>query len=333
MKRRALFALAAAAAVTLAGCTTAASPPTSSAAATKATLGLSYIPDVQFSPAYVAADDGLFAAAGADVTLRHHGASEGLFTALTAGQEDFVVAGGDEMLQAASAGADLVAVSAYYAAYPVVIIVPASSGIATLADLKGHSIGVPGRYGESWFGLKVALDTAGLTEADVAIQEIGYTGQAAIATGKVDAIVGFSNNDAVSLNGAGTPVRTLAVADNPPLVSISLVTTKAYAAAHPAAVKAVVKGLLGGLQAVVADPAKGVDASVSRIPTLSTQAAKDAARATLDATIKLIAPSGGTVSGKLDAQQWAAMAAFMQAKGLLQGAVDPATAMSDDFLP
>ena len=36
-------------------------------------------------------------------------------------------------------------------------------------------IGVPGKYGESWFGLQVALRSAGLTESDVKITEIGYT--------------------------------------------------------------------------------------------------------------------------------------------------------------
>ena len=43
-------------------------------------------------------------------TLRHHGASEGLFTALMAGQEDFVLAGGDDPLFGLGGGDTIVAV-------------------------------------------------------------------------------------------------------------------------------------------------------------------------------------------------------------------------------
>src|SRR5699024_953584 len=61
------------------------------------TLGLTYVPNVQFAPFYLAAQQGYFEDAGVDVTLRHHGESEDLFGALTGGSEDVVVAGGDEM--------------------------------------------------------------------------------------------------------------------------------------------------------------------------------------------------------------------------------------------
>jgi len=59
-------------------------PPTSgqSMEPTKLTIGLTYIPNVQFSPFYVARDQGLFAEQGLDVTLRHHGAQEDSFGAL-----------------------------------------------------------------------------------------------------------------------------------------------------------------------------------------------------------------------------------------------------------
>jgi NitT/TauT family transport system substrate-binding protein len=266
-------------------------------------------------------------------TLRHHGASEGLFTALAAGEEQFVIAGGDELLQARSADLQLVAVSAYYRSYPVVIIVPADSGITTLAGLKGHSIAVPGKYGESWFGLQVALQTAGLTAADVTIQEIGYTQQAALMTKKVDAIVGFSNNDSVQFAQAGFATRDLPIADGEvPLVGICLITTAAYAKDNPAAVTAVATGMLAGIGAVVADPDRALTVSANYVPGLSAAAAQASAKATLTASLPLWKGSDGTVNGHLDAAQWASMAEFMAAKGLTATKVDPTPAFSNAYL-
>ncbi len=335
--RRHLLAGATAALVLAAtGCATTTAPsatPGTTAAQPSPTIGLTYIPNVQFSPFYVAETDGSFTAAGAKPTLRHHGASEGLFTALAAGQEQFVVAGGDEMLQARSEDLDLVAVSAYYRSYPVVVIVPADSGITTLAGLKGHSVGIPGKYGENWFGLQVALASAGLTEADVKVQEIGYTQQAALTTRKVDAIVGFSNNEAVQFAEGGFATRSLPIADGQvPLVGICLITTAEYAKSNPEAVKAVTAGMLAGIKSVVTEPDRALQVSADYIPGLSAAAAQQSARATLAATVPLWTTADGEVDGRLDAAQWTAMADFMAAQGLTSARVDPTPAFSNDYL-
>jgi len=337
MNRRTLLAaVAAAVGLAVAGCATtppaAVTPAASTAALPTPTIGLTYIPNIQFSPFYVAESSGLFTAEGVRPTLRHHGASEGLFTALVAGQEDFVIAGGDEMLQARAEGADLVSIATYYRSYPVVIIVPADSDITTTADLRDHSIGLPGRYGESWFGLQVALKAAGLTEQDVTIEEIGYTQQAALTTGKVDAIVGFANNDAVQFTLAGFETRSLPLAEEVPLVGISLITTRAYAEANPEATRAVADGMVAGIAAVVADPAAAVQASVPYVPGLAESDAQQSARATLDATIAVWAPEGAAVTGRQDEQAWAAMTAFMAEQGLTATAQDAAAAMSNDYV-
>lgn len=297
------------------------------------TIGLTYIPNVQFSPFYVAEADGDFTKAGVAPVLRHHGTSEGLFTAIAAGKEQFVVAGGDEMLQARAQGLDLVAVSAYYRSYPVVVIVPDGSPIRSLADLKGHSIGIPGKYGESWFGLQVALLSAGLSQADVQIKEIGYTQQAALTTAKVDAIVGFSNNEAVQFGLAGFATRSLPIASGTvPLVGASLITTADYAKANPDVVKAVVAGMLSGITTTVADPNHVLEVSTTYVPGLSETSAQTAAKATLAATDALWTTADGKVDGTLDANQWNAMADFMAAQGLTSQRVDPTPAFSNAYL-
>ena len=333
--RTSVLATLVAALLALGGCSAPVSTPSpsSTAALPTTTIGLTYIPNVQFSPFYVAEAQGSFTKAGVSAELRHHGASEGLFTALVAGQEQFVVAGADEMLQARSQGMDLVAVSAYYRSYPVVMIVPADSPITSLADLKGRSIGIPGKYGESWFGLQVALRSAGLSESDVQIKEIGYTQQAALRSGKVDAIVGFSNNDLVQSALSGFAARSLPISNSDvPLVGASLITTGAYAKAHPEVVRSVVAGTLAGVTAVVADQAAALSASAGYIPGLDAADTKAAAQATLAATVPLWKGADGVINGRLDPAQWTKMAQFMGTNGLTQTTQDPTLAMSNDYL-
>lgn len=318
-------------AVALVGCGATTTPTTSPSATTSlsasaTTIGLSYIPNVQFAPFYVAQADGAFAPVAA--TLRHHGANEGLFTAIAAGEEDFLLAGGDEALQARDQGIDLVAVASYYQGYPGRILTKADSGITTLSDLKGHRIGIPGRYGESWFALLVALQSAGLTESDVEIKEIGYTQQAALSTGKVDAVSGFANNDQIQFERAGIEVRALPLTESgePPLVSATLLTTRSYLDAHPDVVTAVANGMVAGIRATAEDPQRALDVSAEQVPSMD----RDAAELTLNATIEVL--GGSQATGKLDTELWQKMADFMRSAGLLEADADISAATAPQIL-
>jgi NitT/TauT family transport system substrate-binding protein len=324
----------------LAACTTPAAqdqpsesaPGTAPAAAAELTVGLTYTPDIQFAPFYVAAEKGYFEDAGLDVTLRHHGANEGLFTAMAGGQEDVVVAGGDEMLQARSQDVPLLNVATLYQEYPVALIVPADSPIETAADLKGHKVGIPGPFGETYFGLVALLRGAGLTEEDVAVEHIGFTQQAALTAGHVDAVMGFVNNDAVRFAQAGQDVRTIPVTEGDvPLVGIGLGVLDTTAQERPEDVAAVVEATLRGVRDVVADPQEAVELSAEYVPDLGRQDRQEEALATLEATVPLYGE--GDAIGAQDAQTWEAMVTLMQDNGLLDAAVDPAEAWTGEFLP
>ncbi|MFT4295667.1 MAG: ABC transporter substrate-binding protein [Micropruina sp.] len=332
MHRRTL--LTAALALGVAGCTAAPAPsgtPSASTPAARATIGLSYIPNVQFAPFYVAEAQQLFAGVEAQVSLRHHGATEGLFTALTSGNEDFLVAAGSEAMQARAEGVDVIAVGAYYKAFPVDVIVLGSSPIKELADLKGRSLGVPGRFGESWLGAQVALASAGLTEQDVTIVEVGFTQRAALTEKKVDAVVGFRTNELVQLKLAGAEPRALPVASGTvPLVSTCLLTSKAYADKNPAVVRQVVAATGKAIEATTADRSGAIDLAAKQIPGW-TASARPNAEAVLDATIDLMGLTDGRFAPALDAAQWQAMAEFLTTSKLIAKPVAAADAFSNAY--
>lgn len=338
MKRRTF--LTAALALGVAGCAPAAtggnpspvaSGPASSASNTRAIIGLSYIPNVQFAPFYVAQSQSLFDGVDAAVSVRHHGSNEGLFNALISGAEDFLVAAGSEAMQARAQGVDVIAVGSYYKTFPVEVIVLGSSPIQQLSDLKGRKLGVPGKYGESWLAVQVALATAGLSEDDVKIVEVGYTQVAALSGKKVDAVTGFRTNELVQLQAAGAEPRALPVAPGTvPLVSTSLLTTSAYAKEHPEVVRQVIAATTKAIEATAADQPAAIDISAKQIPGW-TEAARSNAEAVLAATVEVMALQGGKFLPALDQAQWEAMSKFLETSKLIAEPVAAADAFTNEY--
>lgn len=335
-RRTALTATALTAALLLASCASGPADPgaTGTTGTTDApdasaplVVGLTYTPDVQFAPFYAGVEEGLFEAEGVTVELRHHGASESLFGALQAGDEDVVFAGGDEMVQARSQGVDIVNVATLYQEHPVVLIVPADSPIRTGADLAGHSVGIPGPYGETYFGLLALLRDAGLTEADVDVQHIGYTQQSALQTGAVDAVMGYVNNDAVQLSEAGFTVRSIPMvaAGDAPLIGIGLGASEATVEDRAADLAAVLRALRVVIDGPGQDPDTIVELSRPHVPGLADPTAAAKARATWAATLPLFT-AGGAAVGAQHPEQWEAQSQFMLDAGLVATAVPAAQA-------
>lgn len=310
--------VAAGAAGLLAGCTgtpvtATTAPATPSRNGKPLTFGLTYTPDVQFAPAYVAQTNGYFSAEGLSVTLRHHGASETLFGALAAGQEDVVFAGGDEMMQARSEKTDVIDFFTLYQTHPVVLIVPADSPINSSADIRGKKIGVPGPYGETYMGLLALLKQANLQTGDVEIQNIGYTQLAAMQSKRVDAVMGFANNDAVRLSQGGFKNRQIPLGEDVPLVGVGLGTSDGLLAQHQDHLTSFAHAFKRGVEFCRQDPEQTLQIVTKFVPGLTDETDLAAARATLMATLGLY----GDKIGAQDDAKWKAMSKFMSQVGLV----------------
>ena len=217
--------------------------------------------------------------------------------------------------------------------YPACLIVPESSPIKTPADLKGKTVGTPGRKGETWYALQLAMDTASLSESDLTIQDIGYTQQAALVGGKVDAVVGFSNNDAVQMRLAGLQIREITL--NPtstPLVSASFITTHKWAQEHPEQARAVVAATTKAMNDIAAAPQIALDATKQWDNSLTDEATLSAANAVLAATVPLWLGDTGTATGAQDLATWAQMVTFLDSLGELEGSVDATTLATNDYV-
>jgi len=237
------------------------------------TIGMGYVPNVQFAPFYVAAQRGYYRRAGLDVTFSY-ASSPNLLQLVGAGRIDFAYADGTDAIAASARGIPITYVATLYQRLPVAIFALAAKGIHTVRDLRGKTIGVPGLYGSTYVGLLAALRTAGLRPGDVKIEPIGYAQAESVAAGKVDAAVGYSANEPLLLARRGYRVTTLEVGDVTGLVGPGLLAGRLLISRDPTLVRAFAQATLHGLADTIADP-RAAFAAARRVQGLTTLRGRD----------------------------------------------------------
>ena len=242
-------------------------PSASSAARTKLTVGLGYIPSVQFAQFYLAQQAGYYRDAGLDVTFNNQTDTD-VIQLLGQGAVDIGIADGTSVIPAVSQGIPIHYVATIYATFPNIVYAKASSGIKTAADLRGKRLGTPGKYGSGWIMLQALLGSVGLKTSDVNIQLYPDFGQGtALAAGAVDAATGFVNNEPVQLELSGTPATILHVDQTVPLPGNGLIVGIALGSKRDP-LKAFIGATLRAMKDVAANPQKGLDAAVAVVPDL-----------------------------------------------------------------
>jgi len=111
-------------------------------------LGLNWKAEPEFGGFYAAQVRGLYQARGLDVEIIEGAANAPVLPMVAAGQLDFGIATGPEVLAARQRGADIVALFSVYQKSPNCLMVRASSGIRSIAELmrSGFDVAVgPGQ--------------------------------------------------------------------------------------------------------------------------------------------------------------------------------------------
>ena len=326
MPPRALLALLV---VSLAACQ---APPAASdepAELRAVTLLLGFRPDVQFAPFYVAQQDGFYADAGLEVTIRHEQAPD-VQRLVADGQAEFGVADATDVMIARTSGIPIRYVSTLYGSFPVALIGESGSVPATPSDLAGATIGTPGRFGSSWHALLALLDAGGLTEDDVTVREYPQFNQVdGLANGDVELITGFRNNEPLRLEARGLDVDLLTVDDVAPLPGPGVIVGDELLETDPDLVRAFAEATAAAQAAVIDDPARGLAAAEEAVPAVAED--RDVARAVLDATIDLWrgAEFG---EGRIPAELWAEGYETMVRLGFIDGSVPLEEMIAPDVL-
>jgi NitT/TauT family transport system substrate-binding protein len=302
---------------------------------TELRVGLGYIPSVQFAQFYLADQAGYFADAGLDVTIEHHADPE-LITLVGQGLLDVGVADGTSLIPAVSQGIPIVYAATIFSDFPNVLFSPAAKGITSAAELAGHSVGIPGRFGSSWIALQALLASAGLTPDDVEIVTYPDFGHGiAVAEGQVDAAVGYINNEPLQLERNGIPVDVISVDDVAPLPGPGLIVGRSTLEEQEEALRGFTAATLRAMAEIAADPQQGLEATISRVPELASDAETQLAvlQATVDAWSNEYTVEHGL--GAIDPATWESAVTTMLAlpDTVVATPVDPSELTTDALLP
>jgi NitT/TauT family transport system substrate-binding protein len=230
------------------------------------TIGMTYIPNVQFAPWYVAQERGYFREEGLEVKFDYRMDIDAL-QLVAAGQLDLAVAGGDQVITARAQGIPVSYLLTLYAKFPPAIVAKADSGIKSPRDLIGKRIGLP-LYGTNLLAIKAILKKAGVAESQVQLVDVGYTQIPSLTAGKVDAVVGFANNEPVKLRAAGQAVNVIASWDYLNLVGHGLVTGEGQLKRSPELLRKMVRATLKGMRYALAEPDRTFAICLKYLPEL-----------------------------------------------------------------
>jgi NitT/TauT family transport system substrate-binding protein len=241
---------------------------------------LTFIPNVQFSPFYMGIDEGYYADAGFNLTIEHLQEPE-VVDLIAAGQANFGIVSGEQVILARAQSRDVVYVYEWFQQYPIGIVVPAGQDIASIADLSGRKVGLPGRFGATYTGLTTLLEIAGMSEQDIQLEEIGFNAPEVFCMGAVEASVIYVNNEPLQIRsraqagdcGDVEDVDVLKVASQVDLVSNGLIVSADMIENDPDTVAAMVGAMDQALQATVNNPARAYLVSMNYVENLPDDAA------------------------------------------------------------
>jgi len=236
---------------------------------------LTFVPNIQFAPVYVALEAGYFDEAGFDITVEYLNEPD-VVDLVANDQAAFGIVSGEQVILAGAQGRPVQYVYTWFQRYPIGIV-SAAGALPSLQDIAGRSVGLPGRFGASYSGLTAILAANDLAESDVELQEIGFNAPEVFCLGAVDAVVVYANNEPLQIEslisqgdcGDVSAIEVVEVGDFVSLVSNGLVTSQARAAANPEDVTAFVAAFDRALRDTISNPAQAYLDSLPHVPNLT----------------------------------------------------------------
>jgi NitT/TauT family transport system substrate-binding protein len=318
----AAFSLAAVAA--LSGCHS--RPATTAGGLTPVSLQLDWYPQPEHGGFFAAQMLGYYKAEGLDVTLLPLPQYGSAAQIVASGKADFGLGSSDQILEWASNGLPLIAVSATMQHDPQAIMVHKDSPIHAFADLDGHTIAAQTgatwlKYVTSRFNLHNVKQVPSTLSIANFIADPNYVQQV------------FITSEPFFAKQAGIEVRTLLISSSgydPYRVQF---TSRDFLAQHPDIVAKFVRASIKGWQAYLSDPAATNAMLMKLNPALNSAQEAYTTKALRDGSFITGDDPSGSQTSHMTAARWQGAYEQLKALGILHGQLDPTTAYTLRFVP
>ena len=251
----------------------------------------------------LALQEGYYKREGLDVTIEK-GQGSGITAQLVAsGKADIAYADALAVMQLIARGAPMKVIATIYQSNPNAVTVLATSGIKSIQELKGHSVGTPSGQSQTAM-IPILFKANGLSESDVKL--VSMPGTAMVATlleHQVDAILGSLDAYDIVLHQRGVETIDFPFGDyGVATVSTSIIASNTYLAQHGDIVKKFIRASLQGWDDAIKRPEDAIKALQQTFPA-DTEPARNLAE--LKAAIALFCKNGAKFVGKAEPEAWA----------------------------
>ncbi len=291
----------------LAACSGEQSPPST---LQKTALQLNWVPEPEFGGYYAARERGAFVAEGLDLEIRPGGAQSPVEQMVAAGQVEFGITSADSLLMARDRAADLVAIYAAYQSFPEGIMVHASRGLKSMAEVfQGGTLGViPGTPFLKLLEREYGLGKMKVVPHDNNIAPFLHDPRMAQQC--------FISSEPIVARRAGADPQVFMLKDigfNP--YTGLIITRRQTLETHPDRVRALVRAVRRGWQAYLADPGPANGIMQALNPTMAPEIFAEAA------LIQQPLIQGQLDDGSLGTmtlERWRTLAEQLQGLGLIE---------------
>ena len=295
------------------------------------TLPCGFIPSVQFAPLYVGLEKGFFAEQNIDLTLDHSMEIDTV-ALVGAGKLPFGICSGEQVLLAREQGLPLVYITNWYQNYPVGVLALKESGIASMEDLKGKSVGIPMLSGASYIGFEAMLRKAGMKDSDVKLESVGYTQAELLVTGKIDAAVVYTTNEPEQLKALGYEINLFTAAEMTTMVGNGLVTNEEMIKDDPELVDRMVRAFVKSIRWTRENPDEAFEICKNYVDGLADAEDIELQKQVLYRSADYY-DAGPYGFGFSDPEAWKNMGELLQDMGMIAAGTDFSAAYLNAFVP
>jgi len=228
--------------------------------AQKVSMRLDWVISGYHAPYFVGIKNGYYKDEGLDVTIEPGNGSANVAQAIGNGNGDFATVDGGAMMQLVAKGLPVKSVMGLYQRNPIGVIYNIKSGITKPKDVEGKTLVITN--GDAPAALLPAFMAA--TGVDIKKVNIVSTDpaskNAAVISGRGDAVVTFSFQAIPIIEAAGVSVKTFDYADYGVTVpGITLIARPDYLEKNPETVKKMARAIRKSFEWTTANPEKAVD--------------------------------------------------------------------------